>query len=46
MECIFCQLDRPVLAQTKLSVAFLDASLLPEVTPSSFQNDTLHRYGR
>jgi diadenosine tetraphosphate (Ap4A) HIT family hydrolase len=24
MECIFCQLDRPMLAQTKLSVAFLD----------------------
>jgi ATP adenylyltransferase len=23
-ECIFCHLDRPMLAQTKLSVAFLD----------------------
>lgn len=25
MDCIFCQRDRPILAQTKLSVAFLDS---------------------
>jgi diadenosine tetraphosphate (Ap4A) HIT family hydrolase len=25
MDCIFCQIHRPILAQTKLSVAFLDS---------------------